>query len=200
MTFNFRSTRAAAMLSLTASLFLSAAAQAQSYSQSPLFDGMADLPPVAERLPDSPLVLAPVESIGQYGGTLRNISGDDLGWLRQLVMIEPFAKWERDVSGMRPNVLEGWVWNDAYTEVTLNFRPGMKWSDGAPVTADDFMFFWNDMVLNEDVPVTYPGGTIVNEVPMTVEKIDDFHIKLTFAAPNPLFIELASRGLTVPTP
>ena len=194
MTFNFRSTRAAAMLSLTASLFLSAAAQAQSYSQSPLFDGMADLPPVAERLPDSPLVLAPVESIGQYGGTLRNISGDDLGWLRQLVMIEPFAKWERDVSGMRPNVLEGWAWNDAYTEVTLNFRPGMKWSDGAPVTADDFMFFWNDMVLNEDVPVTYPGGTIVNEVPMTVEKIDDFHIKLTFAAPNPLFIELASRG------
>lgn len=194
MTFNFRSTRAAAMLSLTASLLLSTAAHAQSYSQSPLFDGMADLPPVAERLPDSPLVLAPVESIGQYGGTLRNISGDDLGWLRQLVMIEPFAKWERDVSGMRPNVLEGWVWNDAYTEVTLNFRPGMKWSDGAPVTADDFMFFWNDMVLNEDVPVTYPGGTIVNEVPMTVEKIDDFHIKLTFAAPNPLFIELASRG------
>ncbi len=181
-------------LTLSASLLVSTSAFAQTYAQSPLFDGMADLPPVAERLPVAPLVLTPVESVGQYGGTLRNISGDDLGFLRQLIMVEPFAKWERDVSGMRPNVLEGWVWNDAYTEVTLSFREGMKWSDGAPLTADDFMFFWNDMVLNEEVPVTFPGGTVINEVPMTVEKVDDFTIKLTFSAPNPLFMELASRG------
>lgn len=50
------------------------------------------------------------------------------------------------------------------------------------------------MVINEEVPVTYPGGTVVNEVPMTVEKIDDLTVKLTFVAPKPLFIEFASRG------
>ena len=30
-----------------------------------------DLPPVEERLPDDPLVITPVESIGKYGGTWR---------------------------------------------------------------------------------------------------------------------------------
>ncbi len=194
MTVHFGRKSAFAALTFSASLFLSTAGLAQTYSQSPLFDAMADLPAVADRLPAAPLVLTPVESVGQYGGTLRNVSPDEMGWLRQLIMIEPWAKWERDVSGVRPNVLEGWVWNDAYTEVTLNFRPGMKWSDGAPLTADDFMFFWNDMVLNEAVPVTFPGGTVVNNEPMTVEKIDDFTIKIGFAAPNPLFMELASRG------
>lgn len=194
MKIRFEISQAFAALTFSASLLLSTSAFAQTYSQSPLFDAAADLPPVAERLPESPLVLTPVDKIGQYGGILRNISSDDLGWLRQLIMVEPFAKFERDVSGMRPNILESWTWNDTYTEVTLNFRKGMKWSDGVPLTADDFMFFWNDMVLNEEVPVTFPGGTVVNDVPMTVEKIDDFTVKLTFAGPNPLFIEFASRG------
>lgn len=194
MTIRMTTRSAFASLTVAAVLLCSTAALAQDYSQSPLFDGMADLPPVADRLPDAPLVLDPVESVGQYGGTLRTVSPDDLGWLRQLILIEPFGKWERDLNGIRPNILEGWTWNDAYTEVSLDFREGMKWSDGAPVTADDFMFFWNDMVLNEAIPVTFPGGTVVNGEPMTVEKIDDFTVKLTFAGPNPLFMELASRG------
>ena len=194
MTLRWNPRGALAVLSLAAALLGSTAVVAQPYQQSPLFDEVADLPPVAERLPEAPLVLEPVESVGTYGGTLRNVSPEDLGWLRQLIMVEPWAKWERDLNGIRPNTLEGWTWNDAYTEVTLDFREGMRWSDGAPVTADDFMFFWNDMVLNENVPVTFPGGTVVNGEPMTVEKIDDFTVKLTFAGPNPLFMELASRG------
>ncbi len=193
MTIRMKTGTAVAALTL-AGLLMCSTAFAQSFAQSPLLDGVEGLPPVAERLPDAPLVLEPVESVGQYGGTLRQVSPDDLGWLRQLIMVEPLAKFNRDVNGIRPNVLEGWTWNDAYTEVTLDFREGMRWSDGEPFTANDFMFFWNDLVLNEAVPVSFPGGTVVNGEPMTVEMIDDYTIKLTFAAPNPLFIELASRG------
>lgn len=194
MTLHWKPSPILASFTLAVALLGSTAALAQTYAQSPLFDAMADLPPVEDRLPDAPLVLEPVDSVGQYGGTLRQVTEDTLGWLRQLVLVEPWAKWERDLNGTRPNILEGWTWNDAYTEVTLNFREGMRWSDGDPVTADDFMFFWNDMVLNENIPVTFPGGTVVNGEPMTVEKIDDFTIKLTFSGPNPLFIELSSRG------
>ncbi|KKC41455.1 hypothetical protein WH87_00430 [Devosia epidermidihirudinis] len=178
----------------TAALLTSTAAFAQNYSQAPVLDGVAGLPPIAERLPLDPLVVPPVESIGQYGGTLHNISRDELDWLRQLIMVEPFARYERDVSGVRPNVLESWTWNDAYTEITMNFREGMKWSDGETFSADDFMFFWNDMVLDESIPVGLPSGTVVADKPMSVEKLDDYAVKLTFAAPNPLFMELASRG------
>ncbi|WP_082092418.1 ABC transporter substrate-binding protein [Devosia epidermidihirudinis] len=194
MTARLGRNRAFTALMFTAALLTSTAAFAQNYSQAPVLDGVAGLPPIAERLPLDPLVVPPVESIGQYGGTLHNISRDELDWLRQLIMVEPFARYERDVSGVRPNVLESWTWNDAYTEITMNFREGMKWSDGETFSADDFMFFWNDMVLDESIPVGLPSGTVVADKPMSVEKLDDYAVKLTFAAPNPLFMELASRG------
>jgi peptide/nickel transport system substrate-binding protein len=163
-------------------------------SGSPALDGDAGLPSAAERVGAEPLVLDPVESIGQYGGVIHEIADDTSGFERMLQAIEPFAKFARDANGIRPNVLKGWDWNAAYDQVTLHFRKGMKWSDGAPFGADDFMFFWNDMVLYKDAGIAFPSGTVVDEKPMQVEKIDDQTIKLTFAAPNPLFIEFASRG------
>ena len=36
--------------------------------------GNPELPPLAERLPEEPLVYAPYHSIGKYGGTLRGMS------------------------------------------------------------------------------------------------------------------------------
>lgn len=174
-------------------LMMSGVAAAADYRQAPSLDGK-DLPPVAERVSDNPLVLTPVESIGTYGGTIRDITKANLDWEKIIRQVEPFARWERDLNGIRPNVAESWKWNDAYTELTIDFRKGLKWSDGEPMTADDFMFFWNDVVLDDSVPVTFPAGTVVDNVPMTVEKLDDDSVKFTFAGPNPLFMELSTRG------
>ncbi|MEM7737490.1 MAG: ABC transporter substrate-binding protein [Deinococcota bacterium] len=168
-------------------------ASAQDYQQAPSI--AADLPPVAERLPVEPLVLEPVETIGSYGGTWRKVDYDDsLGWTRQTVMVEPFVKFNRDLNGIRPNLVTSWEWNDDATEITLNFREGVKWSDGAPLTVDDYLFWWNDMALNEDVPVNAPTYTRPAGEPMQVEKLDDYSIRLSFAEPNPLFLEFTSRG------
>lgn len=153
------------------------------------------LPPVEERLPASPLMLEPVESVGTYGGTLRMVAGDDnLGWLRMTVGTESLAKWERDVSGVRPNVLESWEWNADATQLTAQFRRGIKWSDGEPFTVDDYLFWWNEMVMDESIGLSTPAGTRVNGEPMQVEKVDDFTIKFTFAVSHPLFVDLAARG------
>lgn len=153
------------------------------------------LPPVEERLPVNPLVLEPVESAGQYGGTLRMIAGDDnLGWLRMTVGNEGLVKWERDVSGTRPNLLESWEFNDDATELTIKLRQGVKWSDGEPFTANDYLFWWNEMVMDESIGLSTPAGTRVNGEPMQVELVDDFTLKFTFAASHPLFVDLAARG------
>lgn len=178
---------------LLAALLSSGAAMALDYKQAPSLDG-ANLPPVAERVSANPLVLEPVESVGTYGGTIHDITKANLDWEKITLQVEPFARWQRDLNGVRPNVAESWTWNDAYTELTIDFRKGLKWSDGVPMTADDFMFFWNDVVLDDSVEVSFPAGTVVNNVPMTVEKIDEDTVKFTFAGPNPLFMELSSRG------
>jgi len=153
------------------------------------------LPPVDERLPETPLVIEPVESIGEYGGTWRMIGGDDgLGWLRETIATEALVKWKRDVSGTRPNVVQSWEWNDDATELIAYFRKGIRWSDGAPFTVDDYLFWWNEMVMDEQVGLTTPAGTRVKGEPMKVEKIDDYTLKFTFAAPHPLFLDLSARG------
>ena len=154
-----------------------------------------ELPPVEERLPPEPLVIEPVEQVGEYGGTWHMLDqGNDLGFTMMTVGVEPFLKWNRDASGFRENVLKSYEWNDDATQVTVHFREGIKWSDGVPLTVDDYLFWWNDMALDEDVPVDPASGTVVGGEPMTLEKVDDYTLVFKFAVPNPLFLEIHSRG------
>jgi peptide/nickel transport system substrate-binding protein len=72
----------------------------------------------------------------------------------------------------------------------------MRWSDGKPFTADDIVFAYEDVLLNEDltpnVPTTFLGG----DTPAKIEKLDDYTVKFTFPGePNGLFLEqLAYNG------
>lgn len=180
-------------------LALSSAGMAQTtYNEAPILAervAAGELPPVEERLPAEPLVIEPVEQVGEYGGTWRMLDqNNELGFTLMSTGVEPFLKWNRDASGFRPNVLESWEWNEDATQLTAHFRQGIRWSDGEPMTADDYLFWWNDMVLNEDIPVDPASGTVVGGELMTLEKIDDYTIQFTFAAPNPLFLENHSRG------
>ena len=63
------------------------------------------LPAAADRVGEEPQVLDQEESVGQYGGTIHDISIDDLGMARMVQAVEPFAKFKRDANGFRPNVL-----------------------------------------------------------------------------------------------
>ena len=168
------------------------------YNEAPALAEMVaagELPPVDERLPDEPLVIEPVEEIGQYGGTWRSVdNGEGNGWTQMSTSVEPFLKWNRDVNGFRPNIVTSWEWNDDATELTVHFRQGIKWSDGDPMTVDDYLFWWNDMVLDEDVPVNAPFGTTVRGELMSVEKVDDYTLHFSFPYSNPLFLEYKSRG------
>lgn len=173
-------------------------AQDMTYNEAPsLAEKVAagELPPVAERLPESPIVIEPVEQTGEYGGTWHMLDeNNNLGFTLMTTGVEGFLKWNRDASGFRPNVLESYEWNDDATVLTAHFRQGIKWSDGEPLTANDYLFWWNDLVLNENIPVDPAGGTVVNGEMMTLEKVDDYTLTFTFAAPNPLFLEGHSRG------
>ena len=168
------------------------------YNEAPALAEMVaagELPPVGERLPDEPLVIEPVEEIGQYGGTWRSVDNNNgNGYTQQTVNTEAFLKWNRDVNGFRPNIVTSWEWNDDATELAVNFRQGIKWSDGDPMTVDDYLFWWNDMVLDEDVPVNAPFGTTVQGELMSVAKVDDFTLHFSFPHSNPLFLEYKSRG------
>lgn len=152
------------------------------------------LPPVAERLPTNPLVVTPFEGKTNYGGTLRiGIGGTNPGWggMWYIAGWETLVFWESDMSNVRPNIAESWEVSDDVRSYTFKLREGMKWSDGAPFTADDIMFYIEDVLFNEELN----GGSVTADwLPestgdkLQVEKLDDYTVKFTFAEPNGTFL------------
>lgn len=150
--------------------------------------GQGLLPPVEERIPKQPLVLQPRDSIGRYGGTINtgciapmeNLTDASTLRMENLTGIAPGESQE-----LFPNIIKGWSFSEDYTELTFYLREGMKWSDGVDFTADDFMYWYEDVLLNEEltpvIPVAWkPGGEV-----MGMEKIDKYTIHFTFAKPYP---------------
>ncbi len=82
-----------------------------------------------------------------------------------------------------PNLAQGWECRDAGKTCRLFLRPGLKWSDGVPHTADDYLF-WFKYVFN------YPELTPVRpgEYDFEMVKVDDYTVDFKFDQPAPYFI------------
>lgn len=145
------------------------------YSEAPMLaDKVAagELPPVDERVSDNPLVTAPLESVGKYGGTLYTASWWDGVGNVLLYISEPPIKWKADLTGYEPALAEAYEWSEDGKTFTLHLRKGVKWSDGEPYTSEDWRFWWEDLAVNEDVKY--------NSVPGWLRNTDGSPITMTF--------------------
>ena len=148
------------------------------------------LPAVDKRLPEKPEVIKS-DSLGHYGGTIRSAlrgNGDGNAILR---MISPqgLVRWNKEFSGVVPNVAESWTLSPDAKEYTFVLRKGMKWSDGEPFNADDILFAVNDLIGNKQFFSSPPGRYATDGKLMEVEKIDDYKVKFKFTQPYRTFIE-----------
>jgi len=148
------------------------------------------LPPVNERLPEIPLMLPVVDEIGQYGGILRRAflgPGDHNNYTR--AVYDALVRFAPDGSQVVPHIASGWESNENFTEWIVRLRPGAKWSDGQPFTADDIMFWYNDILLNKDL---MPGGAnwMKNDdgSMAKVEKLSNYMVKWSYKQPNTAFL------------
>ena len=148
------------------------------------------LPPLNERIPEVPLVLPVVDEIGKYGGTIRRAflgPGDHNNYTR--AVYDALVRYAPDGSQIVPHIAAGWESNSNFTEWIIRLRPGAKWSDGQPFTADDILFWYRDMLLNKEL---MPGGVnwMKNEDGSlaTVDYMTDYLVKWTFKQPNTAFL------------
>ncbi|MDQ3251308.1 MAG: ABC transporter substrate-binding protein, partial [Actinomycetota bacterium] len=92
-----------------------------------------------------------------------------------------------------PNVAESVEVAGGGREYTFKLREGMKWSDGEPFNADDIVFAYEDVLLNEDLTPDVPTAFLGGDEPAEIEKLDDYTVKFTFPGePNGLFLEQLS--------
>lgn len=149
------------------------------------------LPPMAERLPDNPFVVdfeAEGKSLGRYGGELRLIMGKakDLGQ----ITVYTYARlvgYDRNFK-LQPDIAEAFHVGEG-REFVFKLRAGHRWSDGHPLTSEDFRYFWEDMVNDPDLGKSgVPSEMLVDGKPPVFKVIDDLTFSYTWEKPNPAFL------------
>ena len=109
-----------------------------------------------------------------------------------------------------PGMAESWVRSPDGLTYTFHLRPGIKWSNGDPVTATDFVNSW-ERVLN---PATgseyayqlyylvngeaYGTGKLTDFSRVGVKAPDDTTLVVTLVHPTAYFLELASLQTLCP--
>ena len=150
------------------------------------------LPPVAERVPAEPMVWQPLNEIGKYGGTWRRAftGPGDVENGNRINASDKCFFWSADGSRIVPCVAKAYQLSDDGKTYTIQLRKGMKWSDGSPFTADDFVFWFEDLYSNREiVPIPVPDMTPRGK-PGRIVKVDETTVRFEFDVPYYLFEEM----------
>lgn len=149
--------------------------------------GNSAIPAVAERLPQEPLVIAPYQQIGQYGGVLDGISKATESGTSDLLAVRHvnLTRFSDDLATVVPNVAKSWQWNDDFTVLTVSLRKGHKWSDGNDFTAEDVVFWYHNMLMDKSIIKSPKERFLSDGKPMQVEAVDETTVRFTLNAPMP---------------
>ena len=154
------------------------------YQEAPMLAAMVaagDLPPLEDRLPVEPKVLAPLEEVGTYGGTLNVfgtgahpwVDGGDSPERSQYPLRMNFD------GSIEPDQVKGYELAEDNMTFTMYLREGMKWSNGDPFTAEDFRFK-HEMDMDEGISTWgYP------EQLESITAVDDYTVRYNFRVPYP---------------
>src|SRR5437762_3299648 len=78
--------------------------------------------------------------------------------------------WDYTGTKLVPNIARAWEVSADGRVTTVHLRRGMKWSDGHPFTADDFVFWFEDVYSNKDLVPTPLSVMTINGKPISVRK------------------------------
>jgi len=183
------------------------------FNESPMLAELVSqgkLPSVEERLPDEPLVLRVGERIGDYGGTWRQISENCRGKGAGYRLLHDGVV-TLDIDDITPigQLAKSWEGSADSRNWTIHLRKGVRWSDGEPLTADDFIWAIENVARNTDLfpnkramqlsnagSGSYGGTRGQGEI----VKVDDYTFRYEFVDPAGNFPEeFAQRGWWGPT-
>ena len=165
------------------------------YSESPLLTKLVqngELPPVESRLPKTPRIIdfsSRNLSIGKYGGTIKMLMARAkdarqmtvYGYARLLIFKPKTFKFQ-------PDILESYDVIDG-KKFRFHLRPGHKWSDGHPFSAEDFRYWWEDVANNTELsPVGPPTVMKVEGQLPQFRVLNELTIEYEWEKPNPDFL------------
>ncbi len=96
---------------------------------------------------------------------------------------------------VEPDLAESWKILEGGRVWIFKLKKGIKWSDGEPFTADDVVFTFRDVYLNDNIPTSMRDIFTVKGRKIKVEKVDDYTVK--FILPEPFAPFLNSLGAEI---
>lgn len=85
---------------------------------------------------------------------------------------------------IEPQLAESWQQPDADTYV-FNLRPGVRFHDGTPLTADDVVFTYRQLM---DPAIASPFGAVLRQKVRHVEALDSRRVRFLLVAPTASFL------------
>jgi peptide/nickel transport system substrate-binding protein len=95
-----------------------------------------------------------------------------------------------------PNIARGFEQSSDGKTLTVQLRRGMKWSDGTPFTADDILFWYEDIYLNKQI---FPGKSpdlLIAGKDVVIQKVDQYTVRFVSPEPNTLLVERLASPLS----
>ncbi|HLU08439.1 MAG TPA: ABC transporter substrate-binding protein [Oceanobacillus sp.] len=182
---------AAAAVTARALPAVGAPPQQAAFNEAPMLAELVaagELPPVEQRIPVNPRVVAPLHEVGEYGGTWRRaFKGLSDRWGPVKLTEEPAIQWDApdpETTNLVANYISEWTQNEDATEFTFTLREGLRWSDGHPFTTEDVQFWYDEIFLTQ--LLNKPGFFTTGGVDMELEVIDELTWTIRFTEPNPL--------------
>ena len=164
-----------------------------SFQEAPLLQSKVKkglIPKLQDRLPNKEdiLVVSPRESIGIYGGEITFNATNPTSFGNT-----GFTAWDQHLMGyttnwevLVPEIAKSVELSDDFKSAVVTLRKGMKWSDGNAFGADDILFWYEDIVQNQDLP-NMPRQLAPAGMKVSIEKINDHQVKFGFENPFPSF-------------
>lgn len=93
-----------------------------------------------------------------------------------------------------PALAEKWDISDDGKTLVFTLREGLKWSDGEPLTADDVVFTYNEVIFNEAVPTSSRDVLRIGEQGLLpkVTKLDSRRVQFILPEPFAPFLRTTS--------
>ena len=124
--------------------------------------------------------------IGKFGGTLNlttfgsgpktfNLwaSTDATSSTLAGLMYDGLFSDDPDTGEVVPNLAKSYQILDGGKTIIVKLRDGVKWSDGVPITSDDVVFTWNEIVFSGLEGSGFQSLCLIDGKYPTVKKIDD---------------------------
>jgi peptide/nickel transport system substrate-binding protein len=150
------------------------------------------LPSVDKRLPEPSqlFVIKPLREVGKYGGNWRRAftgpADHENG--NRINSADKILTFDYTGAKIMPSLARDWKVSDDGKTTTIYLRRGAKWSDGKPFTANDFIFWYEDIYLNKNIVPTPFFEFQIDGKDGKMRKVDDYSVAFEFPEPYAFFV------------